>query len=102
MWLFKGDNGKYLHSFRVGFYGRVEELKWDEAQIFAWRFHDRNAASSIGAATGVPGTIISLTPGGFSKRLAAIEAANREVKKELAVAVEMLRTGLLPSEGSKP
>lgn len=108
MWLFKGDNGKYLHSFRVGFYGRIEDCKWDESQLFAYRFADRNAASSVGAATNVPGTIITLVAGGINKRLDAIEASSAETNATLKAAFEAMRLGtadllaaraaLLPSE----
>lgn len=89
-WIFKGDNGMYLHDFRVGFYGRIEELKWDESQRFAYRFYDRNVVSKVGAATKVPGTIITLTSGGINKRLDDIEASNLRMRSLIDASFEKL------------
>ncbi len=66
-WVFKADNGKYLHSYRVGLYGRIEQPKWTEFQMWAHRFTDRNVVSEVSSEIGEPGVIVTLLPSGMRK-----------------------------------
>jgi hypothetical protein len=80
VWIFKGDNGKYLHDYKVGLYGRIEDAKWTEFQMLAHRFTNRNVASVVVEKIGTAGSIKTLTASGSNKRLDAIERMSRETR----------------------
>jgi hypothetical protein len=67
----------YLVDFKVGLYRRIEEPRWHTDQGFAFRFHNRNGASStalgIQGPQGAAARVIRLLEGGLAKRITALE-----------------------------
>ena len=51
-WVIKAGNGNYLIEFDCGLYGRLEKLQWSGRQMFAFRFDNRNVATSVAARLG--------------------------------------------------
>lgn len=83
MWIFKGDDGRYLHSFGIGPSGGIEGARWADEQQWAYRFTDHNRASEVTYALAVPGVLKTLLPSGMRKfitslnqRLDVVEANN--------------------------
>lgn len=60
-WIYKNDNGRYLHSFYVH-RGVVEDIAWSDEQHDAYRFDDRNRGAWVAFRCRSSGSLRRLVP----------------------------------------